>query len=755
MSISLKEPLPMLSNREAIMQTFSAAQFTLLLDYKGNLWMWSEELGAKLKRISGDENDKIVCFDCCAQKTTAELIVLGFESGAVEFINASGTSQKKVKDAHKGSIVCIAFSPDYQTIISSSEDCVLKLWSRAGMLRSELSKIEAPSYAVSWAPDSSHVAYGNGKDMVVKSIRPGTNDLTVKCTEVGVLLVLSWSRTENLVIVAGEDCRYSLVDTAGHSHFVSAPFDTPFTCGVWSALSGVFVLSSHCEILLGDKSGKVLNRVPLRTPALTFCLATDSNRLTIGLQDGSVQTGVAILFGTYKYKNFELRAVNECNIVVSDIHSDYTAKLDFGSAAVTAVAGFGDRIVVTAGTKCHLYDTKNFITPTIFELPLELVLFTSLAPNYAYFALSSGQTRIVSFDLHGKQIGTVKLPFQSVNQRLFSASWETMACVDAANPRVCQFYDAVTGKETTVYRHANDIQRIGLNYSRGVKSRKLAFCDANKDLWVVCLATGVGKRVAAMANSFIWHETLDLLAYSASNRLSVLYSPNALAHDAKLIANATVHENIAGRCELTEFNDCQLCSINERNVSLIHQINSFALRLIRAITEGTNAETTNHACIRLARFFKSNLAWAILAVHALDTKDTDTSEVCLAALNEVDKVQALSRINSTEDKELAQLELLRFQGRLNECEKLYIAKKQYLQAVKLYVSAFDFKRAYELAKQLKTASSDCDWLVDYVLHKRRKYIRNVGFSDEIDDFFGNLNPRFSAEEVKQKKAAAK
>jgi intraflagellar transport protein 80 len=752
MSISLKEATPLLADKEAVVQMHTCAQFSLLLDYKGTLWFRNEEMAAKLKKIYADESERVTCFDVCVQKPAAELVALGFESGAVEFINLSGSSQKKIKDAHKGSVIAIAFSPDFQTILSSSEDCSLKLWSRSGMLRSEFSKVEVPSYAIAWSPDSSQVAYGNGKELVFKNIRPGTQDLTVKSTEVGVILVLSWSKTENLVLATGEDCRYNIYDGAGHSRFVSSVFDAPFTCGIWSSLSGIFVLSSFCELMLGDKTGKLLHRLPLKVPTLTFCLASDSNKIAVGLENGSIQVGVAILYTNFKYKNFELKSLNENNILVSDIHSDYTAKLDFGAAAVTSIGALHDRVLVTAGWKCHLYDTKNFITPIIFEIPNELLLFSAIAPGFVCFALSSAQTKLLLYDFHGKQTVSLKLPFQSINQRLFAASWETIACVDAANPRVVQFFDAKTGRELSVFRHTNDITQVALNFSKDQKTRKLAIMDVNKDLHIFFIGSGNCRKVSSMTVSFLWNESLDVLAYSATQRVSVLYSPDSLLYDTKLSAHSTVSEQMLGKCELTEFNDCQLCSNAERNVSLVHQVNGFAFRLLKTINEGTSAEVTTQTCIRLARFFKSNLVWAILAVHALEGKDTDTSELALAALQEIDKVQYLAKINAIEDKDAAQFEFLRFMRRFDECEKHYLSRGKHLEAVKLYTLMFDFEKALTLARQIKATSPELEWLGDYVLHKRRKYLEGAGFTEDTNEFFRNLRPKCSPEEVRQRKA---
>lgn len=258
-----------------------------------------------------------------------------------------------------------------------------------------------------------------------------------------------------------------------------------------------------------------------------------------------------------------------------------------------------------------------------------------------------------------------------------------------------------------------------------------------------------------MTISFIWNENYDVLAYSNVNKVSVLYSPSALCYDTKMVNCATVVESVPNKCELIEFNDCQLCSVTDRNINLIHQVNNFSFKLIKTLTESDNVDVAIQLSIKLARFFKSNLVWSILAVYALDQRDTDTSELCLAALQDIDKVQYLSKINAIEDKETSQFEFLKFLNKYDECEKFYIGKKKYLQAVKLYTIVFNFKKAFELARNIKTVAPEFDWLGDYVLHKRKKYINSAGFTEDSNEFFSNLNPKCSAEEVKQKKALVK
>lgn len=90
-------------------------------------------------------------------------------------------------------------------------------------------------------------------------------------------------------------------------------------------------------------------------------------------------------------------------------------------------------------------------------------------------------------------------------------------------------------------------------------------------------------------------------------------------------------------------------------------------------------------------------------------------------------------------------------NRFEECEKYYLSKKQFLNAVRMYVKLFNFHRAFEIAKNAKENSKSLEWLIDYVLLKRKKYMTEVVEQEEIDEIFRNSPINKSYEEVRQLK----
>jgi len=91
--------------------------------------------------------------------------------GKLLLIARTGRIEKSV-DAHLGAVLATRWSYTGNDLVTAGEDGVVKMWSRSGMLRSTLSQCSSPVYAVAWSPDSDHILYTTGKQLVIKPIQP-------------------------------------------------------------------------------------------------------------------------------------------------------------------------------------------------------------------------------------------------------------------------------------------------------------------------------------------------------------------------------------------------------------------------------------------------------------------------------------------------------------------------------------------------------------------------------------------------------
>jgi len=69
-----------------------------------------------------------------------------------------------------GACICVRWAPDGATLATGGEDGCVKVWSRAGMLRTTLVTAGRPIYSVAWSADGGSLLYTCGKELVIASL---------------------------------------------------------------------------------------------------------------------------------------------------------------------------------------------------------------------------------------------------------------------------------------------------------------------------------------------------------------------------------------------------------------------------------------------------------------------------------------------------------------------------------------------------------------------------------------------------------
>lgn len=703
------------------------------------------------------DNDAITSFDIVQiGKNSFDLMALGTENGQLDILNKTGSVQKSIKDAHKGSIVTVQFSYDSQTIVSSGEDNMIKLWSRSGMLRSELSKGESPVYSIGWSLDNQVIALGSSKIITFKSVKPGVKDTVVQGSESGAVILLKWSMQENLLLSAGEDCRYTIWDNLYRQLYKSPSFTYPFTSGFWTNFSSHILLGNSFEIILTEKSGKLLHK--FQPDRMSFCLTNSptTNHLFLGLSSGHLQRGYINLLNAVGYKNFVCELKSENSISITDIQSDYKETLDYQNNQVLSLQAFNDHLLVLTTGQAYVYKTENFITPVIFDNSKDPFLFSQLSSQALLVAYRSVQPFGHIYDLKGKLICNFKLPTQLINRKLVSLSFECLCMVDPANAKIIQFLDSKTGKPTSQYTHPNEVIETYLNHVSDENQRKMIFIDTNKDIYLYHVVKNAVKRVASLALSCSWHESWDIFAYTTFDKLHIVYSPNCLFIDQDLAKHLSTNQIIGVKNEITDFHDNIVLLQNSNNVKTANSINSLVSKLLDSLTKKDKPlDAKVAAAVKMARYLKDKTVWAVLAAFCIENRDTQTSEIALSELESIEKVQLISSINTVENSEIAQARLLNLLNKNSEAEKLLVNAKQYYEAVKLHVNNFDYLSALKLAQTTAKKSPEFSWLQDYVLVYRERYLKDVGLKGDTAEEFKGLKPHKTLEEIKEIKKKLK
>ena len=89
-------------------------------------------------------------------KQSNEILALGTSNGTLLLLKKNGRLEKCL-DAHTGVICCIKWSPDGNSVATSGEDGLIKIWSRLGMLRSTFIHADIPIYCVAWRASNEQV----------------------------------------------------------------------------------------------------------------------------------------------------------------------------------------------------------------------------------------------------------------------------------------------------------------------------------------------------------------------------------------------------------------------------------------------------------------------------------------------------------------------------------------------------------------------------------------------------------------------
>jgi len=143
---------------------------------------------------------------------------------------------------------------DGSELITSGEDGSLRVWSRAGMLRSTLAQCPEPIYACSWSPDNQSVLYSVGCNLIKKPFVPQGKTIQWKAHD-AVILCLAWNSISKLIVSGGEDCTYRVWDDQGRSLFTSSPHAHPITSVAWAPSGDLFSVGSFNALRLCDRFG--------------------------------------------------------------------------------------------------------------------------------------------------------------------------------------------------------------------------------------------------------------------------------------------------------------------------------------------------------------------------------------------------------------------------------------------------------------------------------------------------------------------
>lgn len=291
-----------------------------------------------------------------------------------------------------GAVISVRWSHDGQAIVTGGEDGAVKVWSRAGMLRTTLVSGAKPVFAVRWGGDNNSILSAAGRELSITALQGeagpgggaargggGAKALSWKAHD-GVVLCADWAPATNRIVSGGEDCRYRVWDAYGRQLFASAPFDTVVTSVAWAPAGSHFAAGTHNALRLCDGLGWSHCRELLAGAGSVQALAwtPDGTTLAAGCGGGTVLQA-AVVERLLVWRTTEALLTGPTTMAVAEAggaSSDGGGEtLEFRDRVCEASFAHGFLVVCTL-SQCLIYAAGQWHSPHTLDLraPAHLIL---------------------------------------------------------------------------------------------------------------------------------------------------------------------------------------------------------------------------------------------------------------------------------------------------------------------------------------------------------------------------------------------
>ncbi|NXG16344.1 IFT80 protein, partial [Grallaria varia] len=579
-----------------------------------------------------------------------------------------------------------------------------------------------PVYSVAWGPDSEKVLFTSGKLLIIKPLQPNAKVLQWKAHD-GLILKTDWNSVNDLILSAGEDCKYKVWDSYGRVLYSSQPHDYPITCLAWAVDGELFAVGSFNTLRLCDKTGwSYALEKPNTGSIFNISWSTDGTQLAGACGNGHV-IFAHVVEQRWEWKNLEITLIKRRTMKVHNVINDAVDSLEFRDRVIKASLDYG-YLVVSTSLQCYVFSTKNWNTPLIFDLKEGTVSLILQAERH-FLLVDGGGLYLYSYE--GRLISSPKYPgmrTDTLNAQTVSLSNDTLAVKDKADEKVIYIFEALSGKplgDGKPLTHKTEIVKIALDQKGLTSERKIAFIDKNRDLYITSVKR-FGKeqkivKIGTMVQTLAWNDTSNILCGIQDTRFTVWYYPSTVYVDKDLLPK-TLYEKDASEFsknpQIVSFVGNQI-TIRRADGSLVHLNISPYPGILHDYVRASRWEDA----VRLCRFVKDQSLWACLAAMAVANRAMATAEIAYAAIGETDKVQYVSSIKDLPSKESRMAHMLLFSGNTQEAETLLLQTGLVYQAIQVNINLYNWDRALELAVKHKTH-------VDTVLAYRQKFLEDFG-----------------------------
>ena len=608
----------------------------------------------------------VLAMDWLPGKGNQEILALACSDGSFKLVSRAGRIEKNMAEAHLTAIIDIKWSYE-GTLATAGEDGQIKTWSRGGMLRAQVVQGGKPIYKLVWSPESDAILYCSDKNLVIEPTLPGNKQVSWKAHD-GVVLACDWNPANNLIVSAGEDCKYRVWDQFGRQLYNSLPYDHVITSIKWSPNGEVFAVGSFEMLRLCDKSGWSHSfDKPQSGSILGMSWSNDGTILAGAGGSGSVVFGY-IVERKMTWQNIEAFLDEDDKINVTDSLKEMNEVLDYPERVVNMSLQFGHMIVATT-TCCYVYNIAagNWQTPYTFDVRDTISM---IVQGCAYFAIIDASQNFGVYNYEGKLVSKPAmqgLRVEFLNKRHLSLSGDVLALIDPMKPKFVRIFDITSGKPAAQHiEHSTEIIEMDLNQIKMASERKMCYIDSNRDMFLTLVHKPEIQKIQNMVDSFMWNEQNDMLSCISDGKHITWYYPNAIYVDRDLMQKAkSVHEapEVGKLAQMISFSG-NLCEVRRLDGGLATLAVSPYPRVLYEHMDKSYFEKA----IRLCRFVKEQTLWATLAAMAIYCRELNTLEIALAVIDEADKVQFVNYIKELPSEPARNAALAVYCKKINEAE---------------------------------------------------------------------------------------
>ncbi|XP_069692429.1 intraflagellar transport protein 80 homolog isoform X2 [Periplaneta americana] len=605
------------------------------------------------------------------KKQGLDLLLITSADGKFHLINKNGRIEKSV-EAHQGAVLTGRWSYDGAGLLTAGEDGQVKIWSRSGMLRSTIVQSNTPIYSATWGPDSNQVLHTSGKMLVIKHLTPNSKPNRWRAHD-GLILKVAWNPSNSLIVSGGEDCRYKW------SHSLEKP-----------------------------NTGSIFN----------IAWSSDGTQVAGACGNGHV-IFAHIIERRLEWRNYEVTMTGRKNISVRNVSEDAWEKLEFPDRVIKVALGYG-RLVVVTPSQCHIYSTKNWNTPVIFDLREGSVCMLLLAERH-FLLVEKSSLSLYSYE--GRLLCSPRwqgMQPETLNPACVSISADTIAVRDQVDDKFVHLFELGTARslvDAPPIKHSGGVIEVALNQAGSAAERQIVLVDKNRDLFLTNIRGSSTmkklRKLGSMIQSLCWNSDTNMLAAVQDTNLIVWYYPTVLYVDKQLMKKTVLSKDASefGKSPVVVSFDGNHLGIRRVDGSLV----TSSVSPYVAVLHGYAASSRWDDALRLCRLVKDYTLWACLAAMATHAKDLNTAEEAYAAIDELDKVAYIQHIKKIPLRTAQLAEMALLGGNLQDAESILLQNGLVFRAIMANLNLHNWNRALELATKHKTH-------VDTVLLFRKKYL---------------------------------